>query len=194
MKKTAIQLINKAHSEDPNQITVDYEQFPAELVYADRCVEWLFKLNPEPTELQEIAVRCQHFKRWEIPRDSYPMDKKGYHQWRIYLYNYQAEEAAKVLRQAGYLERDIDFVKNMVSKKDLRNNEDTQLIEDVACLTFLEFYMQPFAASKTEYSEEKWIKIIQKTWNKMSDKAHDLALTQIKYTQEIFELINKALS
>ena len=49
----------------------------------------------------------------------------------------------------------------MISKKDLRKSENSQLIEDVACLVFLEHYIEDFASSK-DYTEEKWIKIIQK--------------------------------
>lgn len=192
-KEKAIKLINTAHSQDIKTEVFNNTEFPAELLYSNRCADWLLKLNPEANELQELAARCQHFKRWEIARNSYPMDRKGYHQWRISLYQYQAEEAGKIIAQAGYSEEEVTTVKKMVSKTDLRKDKDTQLIEDVACLVFLEFYMEPFAASKQEYSEEKWIKIIQKTWNKMSDNAHAFAL-KIDYPQDILALIQKALA
>ena len=80
----------------------------------------------------------------------------------------------------------------MISKKDLRKNKNSKLIEDVACLVFLEFYIQPFSSTKN-YSEEKWIKIIQKTWAKMSNKAHKFALG-INYSPAIKSLISKALA
>ena len=53
--------------------------------------------------------------------------------------------------------------------------------------------MQPFADTKKDYSEEKWLKIIRMTWGKMSEKAHEFAL-KINYSPEIFQLINKALT
>lgn len=183
MRNQAIELINKALSEDPKQEA---------LLYSEQCFNWLKQIEPNYTEAQEMAARCQHFRRWDIPRSNYPMDKKGYHQWRIGLYSYQAEESAKILAQVGYDTEVIEEVKSMIAKKDLRNNANTQLIEDVACLVFLEFYIQPFASTK-DYSEEKWIKIIQKTWGKMSDKAHKFAL-EIKYPEAILALIKKALA
>ena len=120
------------------------------------------------------------------------MDKKGYYQWRIKLYSYQAEKAAEILSKVGYDESFIDEVKGMISKKDLRKNTNTQLIEDVACLVFLEHHIHSFAKTKS-YSEGKWIKIIQKTWSKMSTKALKFAL-EINYPAPILSLIQKALA
>ena len=108
------------------------------------------------------------------------------------MYTYQADAAAELLKEAGIEEDVIDEVKTMVSKKNLRNNEQTQLIEDVACLVFLEFYIDPFAKSK-DYSEEKWIKIIRKTWSKMSEKAHKFAL-ELNYPEPLLKLIQKAIA
>ena len=183
MKNTAVKLINEILKEDPKKEA---------LIYSQQCFEWLRKLNPKYTEAQEIGARCQHFRRWDIPREDFPMDKKGYYQWRIKLYSYQADKTAEVLINAGYSEEFINEVKNMVAKKNLRKNENSQLIEDVACLVFLEHYIQPFVSAK-DYSEEKWIKIIQKTWAKMSDKAHKFAL-KINYPTSILTLIQKALA
>ena len=120
------------------------------------------------------------------------MDKKGYYQWRIKLYTYQAEKAADILLNVGYPKDFIDEVKSMIAKENLRKSENSQLIEDVACLVFLEHYIVPFASTKN-YSEEKWVKIIQKTWGKMSDKAHKFAL-EINYPSPILNLIKKALT
>lgn len=193
MKATAIKIINEIHSLDPTKVDYNGSKIPAELLYANQCTEWLFKLKPEASELEELAAKCQHFKRWEIPRSSYPTGKKGYYQWRIFLYDFQANEAAKVLLEVGYNNEDVETVKQMIAKKDIKGNEQAQLIEDVACLVFLEHYMLPFAETKKDYSEEKWLKIIKMTWGKMSPKAHKFAL-KINYAPEIFQLINKALS
>ena len=183
MINTAIQSINKVLKEDPKGEA---------LIYSQQCFEWLKKLKPNYTEAQEIAARCQHFRRWDIPREDFPMDKKGYYQWRIKLYTYQAEKAADILLNVGYPKDFIDEVKSMIAKENLRKSENSQLIEDVACLVFLEHYIVPFASTKN-YSEEKWVKIIQKTWGKMSDKAHKFAL-EINYPSPILNLIKKALT
>ena len=47
------------------------------LNYSHQCFQWLGKLEPSYSEAQELAARCQHFRRWDIPRSDYPMDKKG---------------------------------------------------------------------------------------------------------------------
>lgn len=183
MKTSTLNLINEILKEDPKCEA---------LVYSKQCFNWLKKLNPDFSEAQEIAARCQHFRRWDIPREDYPLDKKGYYKWRITLYSYQAEKTGELLLSKGYSDEFIRLVQSMIAKKDLRKNENSQLIEDVACLVFLEHHIQPFASTK-EYSEEKWIKIIQKTWAKMSDKAHKFAL-DINYPNPILILIQKALA
>jgi len=33
----------------------------------------------------KLAVRCQHIRRWEIPRASYPRTPEGYQVWRARL-------------------------------------------------------------------------------------------------------------
>ena len=183
MINKAVRLINEILKEDPKGEA---------LIYSQQCFEWLQKLNPNFSESQEIAARCQHFRRWDIPRKDFPMNKKGYYQWRISLYTYQADKTAEVLHKVGYSNDFIQEVKSMIAKKDLRKNISSQLIEDTACLVFLEHYIEPFASSK-DYSEEKWIKIIQKTWGKMSDKAHKFAL-KINYPSPILVLIQKAIA
>jgi hypothetical protein len=70
----------------------------------------------------------------------------------------------------------IARVKNIVGKKELKTNPETQLMEDVVGLVFIEHYMLVFAAQHPEYDEAKWIVIINKTWNKMSPRAHEFAL------------------
>ena len=183
MKVSTIKSINEILKEDPKGEA---------LIYSQQCFEWLKKLNPKFSEAQEIGARCQHFRRWEIPREDFSMDKKGYYKWRIKLYSYQAEKTAEVLLSLGYSDEFINEVKSMVAKKDLHKNFNSQLIEDIACLVFLEHYIESFALSK-DYSETKWIKIIQKTWAKMSDKAHKFAL-KINYSPSILTLIQKALA
>lgn len=183
MKEKAISLINETLKQDPKEEA---------LVYSNQCFDWLKIIKPDYDDAHEFAARCQHFRRWDIPRSEFPMDKKGYHQWRIKLYSYQADKAGELLQSVGYNLELIDEVKSMIAKKNLRKDENSQLIEDVACLVFLENYIQPFASSKN-YTEEKWIKIIQKTWGKMSDKAHKFAL-EINYPGPILDLIKKALA
>jgi hypothetical protein len=88
----------------------------------------------------------------------------------------------------------IARVKSIVSKKSLKVNTETQLMEDVVDLVFVEHYLIGFAAQHPEYDEAKWIQIIRKTWQKMSLRAHEFALAgKIKLPEKLVPLILKAV-
>jgi hypothetical protein len=68
------------------------------------------------------------------------------------------------------------------------------LMEDVVDLVFLEHYLTGFAAQHPEYDEAKWIPIIRKTWEKMSKRAHEFALSgKIRLPEALVPLILKAV-
>ena len=50
----------------------------------------------------------------------------------------------------GYSEEDAERVADLLLKKNLKSNPETQALEDVACLVFLEHYLEPFAAKHSE--------------------------------------------
>ena len=119
------------------------------------------------------------------------MDRKGYHQWRTYLYTYQAEKAAHLLREVGYSKESVSAISEMIEKKDLKTNADSQLIEDVVCLVFLQYYIEDFV-EKHKSDMEKLKRIILRTWNKMSDKAHNEAL-KIPFKEDLKNTIVEAI-
>jgi hypothetical protein len=186
----AISLFDAANAEDPNQ----EEGQPKELLYAKRMTEMLERFAPDASEAVRLAVRAQHIQRWTVPRDTYPMNRAGYLAWRTGLYKFHAETAAKLLREAGYDDAMIERVKKAVGKRALKVNPETQLLEDIANLVFIEHYMLGFAAAKPSYDEEKWLDIIRKTWKKMSEAARAFALSgQIKLPEPLVPLITKAV-
>lgn len=188
-------LIDKANSEDPNIETVDGKDWPKEKLYAERMSEMLKRYQPEADEVMQLAIRAQHIQRWKSPRSDYPMDRKGYHLWRTNLYSFHAETLAKLMALAGYGEADIERAAAAVGKKNIKKNADTQLLEDVAALVFIEHYMQAFADKHPEYDEEKWITIIQRTLRKMTQQAHEFALSgKLALPEPLLPLIQKALS
>ena len=82
-----------------------------------------------------------------------------------------------------------------VGKKGIKSNPDTQSLEDIASLVFIEHYMLAFAEKHPEYTEEKWIDIIRKTWRKMSDDAHEFALSgNLTLPEPLIPLIQKSVS
>ena len=100
-----------------------------------------------------------------------------------------AELAGKLLTEAGYDEAFIEKVKFLIRKKHLKSNVETQTLEDVVCLVFLEYYLEDFVA-KTEF--EKIKDILKKTWAKMSEKAQKEAL-KINFSSQSLQIIQEAL-
>lgn len=190
----AIALIDTANAEDPTTETVAGKVWPKELLYSYRMSETLQRYAPDADEAQKLAIHAQHIQRWKSPRNAYPMDRQGYHQWRTGLYKFHAESVTALLLRAGYGEEVIKRVEQAVGKRALKQNPDTQLLEDVAALVFIEYYMLEFAAKHPEYDEAKWLDIIRKTWKKMSSRAQQFALSGgIKLPEQLLPLIQKAV-
>lgn len=188
--KKAIFLFDEANSLDPNKEFFEGKEFSKELLYSERMTNQLNKFASNSSEPLQLTVRCQHICRWEIPRDSYEMNRVGYLTWRKDLKDFHAKKASEILKEVGYDDAMIAQVKSLLLKKDLKKNTDTQTLEDVVCLVFLEFYFLKFSE---KYSEEKLIDIVQKTWKKMSDKGHEAAL-KLELPKSAVQLIEKALS
>ena len=169
----ARQLIDNAHDADPKRAA---DGRAAELVYADRLEAWVVALVPDARPLLRLAARSQHLERFLTPRDTFPMDKAGYHAWRRSLYTKQAERAKALLFEAGVSASEAEEAAVWVSKSGLKTNAGTQALEDAACLVFLENEIKNFAAQHADYPREKFIDILRKTWRKMSPAAQQCAL------------------
>ncbi|MBX9848818.1 MAG: DUF4202 domain-containing protein, partial [Rhodocyclaceae bacterium] len=149
----------------------------------------------DASEAVQLAVRAQHIKRWTVPRNTYPMTPIGYKQWRTGLYTFHAATAGALMREAGYDEATITEVERIVSKKGIKVNPQTQLMEDVVALVFIEHYLTTFAAQHPDYDEAKWCDIIKKTWQKMSAQGREFALSGgITLPEALTPLIVKAIS
>jgi len=188
-------LMDAANNEDPNTQTADGKEWPKELLYSHRMADMIARYKPSADHVNQLSVRGQHIQRWKSPRDAYPMDRKGYHKWRSDLYLFHANTTAEFMEQSGFDEESLERVKLAIGKKGIKNNSDTQMLEDVASLVFIEHYMLAFAEKHPEYSEEKWIDIIRKTWSKMSDDAHAFALSgNLILPEALIPLIQKSVA
>ncbi len=192
----AIELYDAANSKDPNMVKDENgNDVPKELIYSHRMLDMINRYLPDADEVAKLSVAAQHIQRWTSPRSDYPMNRKGYHQWRTRLYGYHAETATAILEEVGYDEDTIARVKLAIGKKDLKNNKDTQILEDVAALTFIEHYMTAMYENFPQYDEEKWIDIIIRTWKKMSADAQAFALSgDLKLPADLVPVIQKALA
>jgi hypothetical protein len=195
MLNQTIEMIDAANADDPNTVQDENgKDWPKELLYSHRMTDMLLRFVPDADQVAQISIRAQHIERWKTPRDNYPMDRKGYHQWRTGLYQFHGQRAADIMREVGYDDASIERVQTAVSKQGIKTNPDTQLLEDIADLTFIEHYMLEFAGKHPEYSEEKWIEIIKKTWRKMSGDAQAFALGgNIRLPEPLIPLIQKSV-
>jgi hypothetical protein len=188
--EVALARFDEANGEDPSQeLDGDLRQ-PRELLYARRMSRWLERLRPDASEALRLAVRCQHLRRWTIPRDRYPMDGAGYKRWRTTLARYHADAAGAILREVGYGEDEIARVQALVRKEKLRTDPEAQTLEDAACLVFLETGLEAFAL---KHEPAKVIDILRKTWAKMSPQAHAAALA-LPLAPEARALVEAALA
>lgn len=188
--ETAIALIDKKNAEDPNTYKVSGFQYSKELLYSQRMSRKLLQFHPNASKALQIAARAQHICRWEIPRKDFPMDRIGYLKWRETLKKMHANTTADILQQVGYDDEFIGRVKKIILKKLIKKNEESQALEDVICLVFLDYYFDEFAA---KHSDEKVIDILQKTWVKMSEKGHKAAL-KLPYSEKGLALVQQAIS
>jgi hypothetical protein len=186
----AIDRFDAANREDPNREVYQGQHYPRELLYAQRMSHWLERLAPDASEALRLAARSQHIRRWEIPRGNYPLDRKGYYQWRTTLYGFHAAAAGRILREVGYDDATIGRVEDLLGKKHLKTDPEMQLLEDVICLVFLENYFSDFARQKDETAI---ITIVRKTWKKMSARGHHVAL-ELPFSPADRVLIEKALA
>jgi hypothetical protein len=163
----AFNAFDEYNSRDPHTEDWKGKTYPKELLYHHRMTERLSSYFPDAPEYLRLAARCQHIGRWEIARNAYPIDRKGYLQWRTAEKIHHTKIAEPILKECGYDEDTIEKVKSLLMKKELTTNPDTQVLEDVVCLVFMEFYLDDFAA---QHTDEKVVDILRKTLKKMSPR------------------------
>lgn len=190
----AIARIDAAHAEDPDCEVVDGVARRKELVYAERMTRMLERFAPGASEAVRLAVRCQHIRRWTVPRASYPATPAGYKDWRARLLLLHAEAASEFLRGAGYDETTIGRVAKLVRKEGIKRDAEAQLLEDVAALVFLEHHLGGFARQHADYDEAKLLDILKKTLRKMSPEGRRAAAELINPPSEVAFLLKKGVS
>ncbi len=188
--KKAIEYFDAYNTKDPHLETANGQSQPKELLYALRMTERLSSYAPDADEVLHLAARCQHIGRWEIEREKYPEGKKGYLQWRNEEKMHHASIAQEILISCGYNQETTDKVKFLLLKKELFTNAQTQLLEDVVCLVFIEHYLEEFAS---RHDDDKVVDILRKTIRKMTPKAVQ-AVAAIDLSPKMKALIAAAVS
>ena len=189
----AIAGFDATNAQDPNRESANGHEYPKELLYAERMSAMLDRFAPAASEALRLAVRCQHIERWKIPRSAYPKTPQGYKQWRGRLMEFHAETAGAILRESGYDDEMTGRVQALLKKRGLKSNPETQTLEDVIDLVFLESYLADFVAGHGEYDEAKWLDILRKTAFKMSASGRAAALTLVTLPEHLSPLVRRAM-
>lgn len=161
----AIARFDDANAADPNREIVDGIAEPRELRYARRLTDWVLRLAPDASEPLRLAARCQHLRRWERPRESYPPDRAGYLRWRQELKQFHARLAGEILTSVDYGAETVARVRSLNLKENLGHDPEVQVLEDALCLVFLEYQLADLA---TRTEDEKVVNALRKSWAKMS--------------------------
>ncbi|MDS9467020.1 DUF4202 domain-containing protein [Paracoccus sp. MBLB3053] len=169
--QTAFDAIDKANSADP---TLTGDQ-PEALLYGQRMTAEQETLYPDASEPLRISCRGQHVERWKLPRSEFPMDRPGYLAWRTEQGRRHAARVAGIMREAGYSDDEIAQAEKMLTKQGIKRDADVQAMEDVACFTFIRWYLGPFADGR---DPDELQRIVEKTARKMSESARAKALTE----------------
>lgn len=185
----AIAHFDALNKQDPNTEVADGQTYAKEYLYSIRMSEMLQRFMPQASEAVQLAVRCQHVQRWKIARSSYAMTKPAYFQWRNDLKKMHAETAKSVLSEAGYDEAFIAQVCTIVKKEGIKTSVDTQALEDVIVLVFLEHYLEQFVAEHSDYALDKYVDILTKTLRKASNEGRIAALNIVKLPVELAALV-----
>ncbi len=115
-------------------------------------------------------------------------------QWRTKLKSYHAEIASKVMQENGYDEDTIVQVSALLKKENLHTNGETQTLEDVIVLAFLEHDLADFVRRHSDYTEGKLMTILRKSYLKMSEKGQQAALQIIELPEHLLPVIQKAIT
>ena len=168
---TALAAIDRANAADPNLS----DGQPEALLYGQRMSAEQEALYPDAPDALRIACRGQHIERWTLPRAAFPMDRAGYLAWRVEQGRRHAARVAGIMRDAGYDAEDIGHAERMLTKQGIKRDDAVQALEDVACFTFLRWYMTPFAAGRDPAEMQR---IVDRTARKMSAMARARALAE----------------
>ncbi len=164
--------IDEANERDPNLETTTDGPVPAALLYGRRMSEVLQDFEPSASDELKIAARGQHIERWKRPRADYPEGRIGYLTWRRDAAQYHAARVSALMQEAGYDASACERVSELLLKKNLKTDHESQTLEDVACLVFFRWYADAFS---DKYAE-RVLPVVIKTARKMSAKGRAAAL------------------
>ena len=157
----ALAAIDEANWADPNR----HEGEPLAFVQGRLGSKWLATLAPRPSVELVVSVRAHHLGRWEIARADYPEGRPGYLRWRRENKRHQVLRLAELLTDRGWPTDSIARTGELLERTRLGSDPETQTLEDVACLVFLETQFEPMVQ---RLAHDHMVSVVGKTLAKMS--------------------------
>ena len=164
----AVAAIDAANADDPTVVEVRGQRIALALVHGQLAAEWIEKLVDEPDETLTLAARAHHLRRWELPRDSYPLGRAGYLRWRRDQKARHARDVAAILESCAYETSEIEAVQRLIRRESV---DGAQAVEDAACLVFIETQLASIAE---RMDHDLLVEVIRKTARKMSARGLEL--------------------
>ncbi len=159
--------IDRVNADDPNLIDGE----PLAMVQGQRATHWLAQLGIEPSTELEVAARAHHVERWKLARTDYPDGRSGYLRWRRDNKAHQAARGVELCAESG-LVIDAERLTALLLRRELQTDPETQALEDVACIVFVETQFEPVV---DRLGHDKSVDVVAKTLRKMSVDAIALA-------------------
>jgi hypothetical protein len=169
---SALAAIDVANAQDPYLIDVGAGPEPKELVHARMMTHWVTTLDPDAGELQLVAARAHHYRRWTTPRADYPEGRAGYLRWRTAARRRHASEVGELLAGHGYGPAEVDRVGAIIRKEGLASDPAVQTHEDALCLVFLQTQLTSVAG---QLGHDATVEVLAKSIRKMSPSGRTAA-------------------
>jgi len=77
-----------------------------------------------------------------------------------------------ILRDCGYSEGEISRVRKLIRKVDLKLDPESQALENVVGIVFVEHYLVAFVLEHPDYDDAKFLGILRKTMRKLDSAGH----------------------
>jgi hypothetical protein len=161
---TVVAAIDAANAADPTRVAVRGAEHPLALVHGRLAAEWVLLLDPTVDDIVRLAAQAHHLRRWELPRSVYEPGRAGYLKWKRDQRRRHADDLAALMRNAQYPAVDVAAAQAAVR----REGAGGQLVEDAACLVFIETQLASVAA---QLDRDHLLDVIRKTAKKMSPEA-----------------------
>jgi hypothetical protein len=173
----ALHSVDVANRADPNRVQFDGEEWALAELQGVRASAWLEQLAPDPPEAVQLAVRAHHLRRWSVVRAEYPDGRVGYHQWKRAAKEVHATALVQVTDGLGLAPDVVTRAQALVRRNGLGSDPETQLVEDCACLVFVETQFEPLI---DKIGRDKVVDAVRKTVRKMSPAAVALAPAAVR--------------